>query len=130
VGGERQGCAAAAQRCHCGLEAALATPGGVFPQVSGVRFDFDSRRPAGQQILVDTVRVGGHRLVLDAVYTATANEGLLLFLPGLGVEVSDVQVLDESAPAAVRALLEVRGVIDAATSGRIRDVAAMRRGER
>lgn len=107
-----------------GLEIALATPGGLFPQVSGVRFDYDSTRPAGQKILVGTVHIGGHRLVPDKLYTATANEGLLLFLPALGVQIQDVTVLPDSAQAAVRELVELRGVLEPATSGRIRDVAA------
>ena len=40
-----------------------------------------------------------------------------------GIEVHDPQILDESASQAVQALIERRRVIDAATSGRIRDLA-------
>lgn len=106
-----------------GLEVALAGPGDLFPQVSGMRLQIDSTQAPGQRVLVDTVRIGGRLLALDGRYTVTANEGLVMFLPMLGVEIEDATTLPETAVAAAQALIEARGVIDGGTSGRIRDVA-------
>jgi hypothetical protein len=36
---------------------------------------------AAALILPGTVHIGGHKLVPGRLYTATANEGLLMFLP-------------------------------------------------
>ncbi len=107
------------------LEVALAGPPDIFPQVSGMRFDYDSSKPPGQRVLVDSVHVAGRRIALDASYTLTANEGLLMFLPGLGITFENPRILDESASHAVQTLISRRLVIDAATSGRIRDRARM-----
>lgn len=106
-----------------GLEAALAGPGDLFPQVSGMRFMFDSRKPAGARVILDSVRINGKKLAPAAVYTVTANEGMLLFFPLLGIQFEDPVILPDSASGAVQALIEARRVIDGDTSGRVRDLA-------
>lgn len=106
-----------------GLELAVSGSDDLFPQVSGMRFEFDSSKPAGTQVVPGSVHIGGRKLDPMRLYTATANEGLIMFLPLLGVQIQDVQVLPESAYAAARNLVERRGVLERAMSGRIRDVA-------
>lgn len=106
-----------------GLEIGLAMPGGLFLQVSGMRYAYDSRRPAFARVLVDSVRIGGHRLDPQRLYRMTANEGIVLFLPQLGVEVSDLAIGATSTFGAALDYLGARGELDSRTDGRIRDVA-------
>ena len=106
-----------------GLEVGLAS-GDIFLQVSGMRFRYDSRLPPGQQVLLDTVHVGGHKLMLDELYSVTANEGAVLFMPMLGISVQDVEVLPDTAWGAVSDYVAALGVLEPDVSGRIRDVAA------
>jgi len=107
------------------LETALAVGGELFPQVSGLRFQFDSSRPVGTRILVDTVRVGDASLNPAQLYAITANEGLVMFLPALGITPHEVKVLDVSAFQAACALAQQRGVLGPVVTGRIRDVASI-----
>ncbi|HUJ26275.1 MAG TPA: bifunctional UDP-sugar hydrolase/5'-nucleotidase [Myxococcales bacterium] len=111
------------------LDTALAASGDTFPQVSGMRFDFDSRLPAGQQVLVDSVRVQGRRLQLDRQYTVTVNEVVLMFLPLLGIPVHDPQVRTDVAFEAARDLIRARVLLLPLAEGRIRDVSLVPRGK-
>ena len=113
-----------------GLELSIYQGGALFPQVSGMRFDFDSSRPALERIVPGTVHVGGRKLDPKRLYTVTANQGLVMFLPRFGIQVQDIQILPETAYGAARALIERRGVIEPEVSGRIRDVADTGRGGR
>lgn len=110
------------------LELALAAGGDLFPRVSGMRFFYDSRLPEYGRILVDTVRVGGHRFDPLATYSVTASEGLAYFLAGFGFELTDVVPAGASVVGAVQTFVEERGTIWAERSGRLRDLAA-REGE-
>jgi len=96
-----------------------------FPQVSGLRFDYDSSAPPGNKILLDSVHVGGHKLLADQLYSVTVTEGIFVALPALGLPMQDIQMLPDMAFEAVRGLVSMRGVLGLATSGRIRDVAAI-----
>lgn len=40
---------------------------GRFPQVSGIRFCFDSSRPAGQRVLAKSILIKGQNIVLSKV---------------------------------------------------------------
>jgi 2',3'-cyclic-nucleotide 2'-phosphodiesterase (5'-nucleotidase family) len=111
------------------LVQALATTvligGDVFPQVSGMRFDYDSRRGPGQQILVETIRVNGRRLDPGRLYTLTSTEAVVMFLPLLGIEAVDPRVLPDVAYEAARDLVRERGLLLPCPQGRIRDVALL-----
>ncbi len=107
-----------------GLEIALTNPD-MYPQISGLRFEMDSRRALGSQILLDTVHINGKKIVMDRLYTVTATEGLVYFLPKLGVTIQDVNILNDSAYGAIKALVSERAVLDPDASARIRDVAAI-----
>jgi hypothetical protein len=99
----------------------------MFPQVSGMRFDYDSQLPPFERVIVESARIHGKPLDPSALYTVTANEGLVMFLQQLGFAISDVQTFEVTAVGAVRALVEQRGVIDAESSRRIRDLAARKK---
>jgi 2',3'-cyclic-nucleotide 2'-phosphodiesterase (5'-nucleotidase family) len=105
------------------LETTLVVAPDVFPQVSGMRFDYDSRRPAGAQVILESVRVQGRPLRPDRLYSLTTNEAVAMFLPLLGIEAADVQVTSHVAYEAARDLIRSRGVLLPWPQGRIRDLA-------
>jgi len=108
------------------LETTLAVGGDYFPQVSGLRLDYDSSAASGHKILLDTVHVNGHKLVEDQLYSVTVTEGVCAVLSAqLGVCKQDVQTLSAFAFDAARLLVALRGELGLATSNRIRDVAAI-----
>jgi 2',3'-cyclic-nucleotide 2'-phosphodiesterase (5'-nucleotidase family) len=107
------------------LETTIKFGGDYFPQVSGVRFDYDSRLPAGQRIQLNSVHVGGTKLELGELYSLTVTEGVLLALQKLGMPVQDVVTQPDLAFDAVRALVAERGEIGPAASNRLRDIAAI-----
>lgn len=107
------------------LETTIGLGGNYFPQVSGVRLDFDSRLPVGGRILLDKVHVGGHKLVATHLYSVTVTEGVYSALVSLKVPMQDVAPLSELAFDAGRYWLAAQGVIEAESSNRIRDVAAI-----
>jgi 5'-nucleotidase/UDP-sugar diphosphatase len=108
------------------LEITLYYGGDYFPQVSGLRFDYDSRSPFGQKILLDTIHVGGHKLLENQLYSITVTEGIYAALKyALGLKMQDIQKLPDLAFDAACQFVALRGIIGPATSGRIRDVAAI-----
>lgn len=107
------------------LEFALSGGRDLFPQVSGMRIEFDSSAAPFGRVLADRVRVGDEPISPSRLYTVTANEGLVMFLMQLGAAPHDLRYLDVSAFEAARALVLQRGVLGPVVTGRIRDVAAV-----
>jgi 5'-nucleotidase/UDP-sugar diphosphatase len=113
------------------LEITLAFGGDYFPQISGLRFCYDSRAKMGKKILLYTVHVGGHKFVADRLYSVTVTEGVYTALKyALGLEMQDIQKLPDLAFDAARFFVGQGGELDPAASNRIRDVAAIPRKER
>ena len=125
------------------LDTTLTLGGDYFPQVSGLRLDYDSSAiepyendPLGtrHKVLVDTVHVGGQKLVGGQLYSVTVTEGIYNDLLGifylLGLNMQDVETLPTMAFEAVRDLATRRGELGLATSNRIRDVTAIPRAEK
>ena len=113
------------------LETLVALGGDYFPQVSGLRFDYDSSAPFGQKILPGTVHVGGHKLLADNLYSISVTAGIYAALKyALGLPMQDIQKLPDLAFEAVCRFVFLRGVLGPAASGRIRDVAAIPGKER
>ena len=115
------------------LDTILSLGGDYFPQISGLRLDYDSSaaEPYGDAfgsrhlILPGTVHVGGHQLVEDRLYSVTVTEGIYQALKYvLLVPMQDVQKLADQAFDAARLLVAQRGELGLATSNRLRDVAA------
>lgn len=75
--------------------------------------------------------MGGQAFLADQLYSVTVTEQIytalkyVFFLP-----VQDVQKLPDMAFEAVRAFVVQKGQLGAATSGRIRDVAALPRADK
>ncbi len=108
------------------LETLVGLGGDYFPQVSGLRFDYDSSAPFGQKILFGTMHVGGHKLLADRFYSISVTAGIYAALKYvLGLPMQDVQKLPDLAFEAVCRFVFLRGVLGPAASGRIRDIAAI-----
>ncbi len=121
------------------LDTTLTLGGDYFPQVSGLRFDYDSSAtdlygdPFGSKrlILPGTVRVGGHMLLDDQLYSVTVTEGIYQALKYvLMLPMQDIQKWPDQAFEAARLLVAQRGELGQATSNRIRDIAAIPRAEK
>ncbi len=109
------------------LQMLIGLGGPYFPQVSGLRFDYDSRTG---EILSDTMRVKGHTLAPDRSYSVTVTEQIYAILAWVfGFPMEDVQPVSVSAFDALRDLVTERRRLGLATSNRIRDVAAIPRNE-
>ncbi|HEY3359104.1 MAG TPA: bifunctional UDP-sugar hydrolase/5'-nucleotidase [Polyangia bacterium] len=67
----------------------------IFLQVSGMTFMYDSRLPAGQRVVLSSVRINGKALDPATVYSVTVNEGIAMLLPTMGVQFSDLVLRPE-----------------------------------
>jgi 5'-nucleotidase len=94
-----------------------------YAQVSGMRFAYDSSLPAGQRVLVDSIRIQGRPIDLSATYSVTSDTGLLLGLPLIGVPVSNVRVVPAPEYSVLLRHVAALGLLENEVSGRIRDVA-------
>ena len=106
------------------LEKTIELGGDYFPQVSGMRLDFDSRRPSGTWILLHKVHVAGKKIALDKLYSVTVTQGVFSALTNLGMVMQDVVQLPDLAFTAARDLVEAQGELKPKSSNRIRDVGA------
>jgi hypothetical protein len=114
------------------LEIGVAGPGpedAFFPHVSGIRFAYNSRRPAGARVSLESIRVGGEPLDPSRTYTLTTNAAVAMFLVDmLGVPLSNVMPV--AGVFEYTALLDqverMGGVVDPRAEGRVRDLAPVR----
>jgi 5'-nucleotidase / UDP-sugar diphosphatase len=110
-----------------GLEACLAYAGvtDTFDiQVSGLRFEYDSRKPVGERVRLPTLRVHGRRLEPDRLYSVTVNEGIALLLPLMGVQAQNLQIRPELEYDVLKDYVVGLGTVDYGSVGRVKDVAA------
>ncbi|HOW84511.1 MAG TPA: bifunctional metallophosphatase/5'-nucleotidase [Candidatus Aminicenantes bacterium] len=106
------------------LEKTIYMGGDYFPQVSGMRFCYDSTAPPLHRILPDTVHVGRSRIVTDQLYSVTVTEQIYLALVYvLGMTVQDVRTLPDFAFSAACSYIAQRGKLAGWGSNRILDVA-------
>ena len=111
-----------------GLEATLAFLGvsrDFFLEVSGMRFSYDPEEPVGTRVPLSTVRIGRDRLDPSRSYSVAVNTGIVVLLPMLGVEVSNVQLLPILEYEAVLDHVRALGTLDARSDGRIRELARL-----
>lgn len=72
------------------------------------------------------MHVGGQKLLASQLYSVTASEGVYLALRYLlRLKMQDIQTLPDLAFDTVRNFVILRGELGPATSGRIRDIAAI-----
>ncbi|MBI4915017.1 MAG: bifunctional metallophosphatase/5'-nucleotidase [Acidobacteria bacterium] len=108
-----------------GLEATLAFLGisrDFFLEVSGMRFSYDPEEPVGSRVAHSSVRIGHERLSLSRTYSVAVNTGIVVLLPMLGVEVSNVQLLPILEYDAVLDHVRTLRTLDARSEGRIREL--------
>ncbi len=105
------------------LEATLYFGDDYFPQVSGMRLDYDSSAPVGAMILEGSVHVGGNKIVKEQLYSVTATAGTYAGLQSIGTEMWDVQHLPGSAFDAIKSYVSQVGVLGLGNPNRIRDAA-------
>ncbi|MEN6561059.1 MAG: bifunctional UDP-sugar hydrolase/5'-nucleotidase [Acidobacteriota bacterium] len=108
------------------LEKTIYKGGDFFPQVSGMRFCYDSTAPPLHKILLDTVHVGKPMIIPDQLYSVTVTEQIYLALVYvLGMTVQDVRTLPDFAFSAACSFVAQRGKLAGWGSNRILDVAAI-----
>ncbi len=108
------------------LEKLLFYGGDFFPQVSGLRFRYDSTAAYGHKIVPGSVEVGGLPIEPARLYSFTATEqvwGAMALL--LGMSTDSLVTLPTYAFDAVRSYVVSHHELTLGTSGRIRDVAAI-----
>lgn len=92
-------------------------------QVSGMSYQYDSRRPVGQRVLLETIRIQGQPIDANALYSMTVNQGIAALLPAMGVTVENLVVLPDLEYDVLRDFIVGLGTISYAPEGRILDVA-------
>ncbi len=118
------------------LDTCLTLGGDFFPQVSGLRFDYNSTATelygdafgSKRLILPGTLRVGGHLVLDDQIYSVTVTDGVYQALRYmLMMPMQDIQKWPDLVFEAARLFVAQAGELGLATSNRIRDVAAIHR---
>ena len=115
-----------------GLEAALSFLGvneDYFPQMSGMTFKYDGSKPAGQRVILSSIRVNGKQFNPSAQYTMTVDEGLAGLLPMLGVNATVLEAMPDYEYVVVKDYIHHLGVVAYRPEGRIRDVSVKCRHE-
>jgi 5'-nucleotidase/UDP-sugar diphosphatase len=110
-----------------GMETCLAYAGLVDTfdlQVSGLRFEYDSRKQVGHRVLLDSVKIHGHPIEPGRKYTVTVNEGIAMLLPLMGVQAENVQILPDLECNVLKDYVVGLGNVDYRSEGRVRDIAA------
>ena len=78
----------------------ITTPGGLFPQVSGMSFVFNSAASDPSELLV-SILVNGEPFDPGKPYDVTTNEGIVLGLAQLGFEIPFAEVTENGQPVFV-----------------------------
>jgi 5'-nucleotidase len=93
-----------------------------FLQVSGMSFAYDAGAPVGSRVVLSSIRVRGQPLDPFATYTATVNEGIAALIPLMGVQVTNLQLLDDLEYNVVKDFIIGLGRVNYHSEGRILDV--------
>ncbi len=100
-----------------------------LPQLSGMSFAYDPSAPVGARVLLDSVRIGGEPLEVFASYSATVNEVVATLLPMMGVEVTNVQLLDTPECTALESFVAGLHTVNYRSEGRIVDIGRLEPGD-
>lgn len=101
-----------------------------FLQVSGMSFAYDPRADVGSRVQLQSVRVHGQRLDPYRLYSVTVNEAIAALLPGMGVEVSELEVLPDLEFDVLKDHVVSLHRVDVKPEGRIVDVSVRGHRER
>lgn len=113
------------------LNKMLELGGDAFPQVSGIRFVYDSERPKEARIISESIKVNGMDLVPDQFYSVTATKYVYDTLVALVLKgkTQDDTVLPDLAFDAARTYVQSLVEIGPWSSNRIRDLAGTPNGK-
>jgi 2',3'-cyclic-nucleotide 2'-phosphodiesterase (5'-nucleotidase family) len=90
-------------------------------QVSGMKFRYNSKRPAGQRVIPGSIRIDEKPFKPHAKYTATVNSGIAYLLSSLGVQVENLRFLSDLEYLVVKDYIARLGRVNYQAEGRIRD---------
>jgi len=109
-----------------GLEIGLSMIGidnDFFLQVSGMKFKYDIQKPAGERVILSSVRINNSPLHPNKKYSVTVNEGLLGILISLGgVEVENIQILQVPEYKGLKDYVRKLRFLYYTSEGRIKEV--------
>lgn len=91
------------------------------PQVSGMTFKYDPKRPIGHRVIDGSIKIGGKPCVPVRTYTVTSNSGLPMLLQTLGVPISDLHELPDFEFTVVMDYIQQLGIVSTIAEGRILD---------
>ncbi len=110
-----------------GLESSLSFLGlddDFFLDVSGMRYQYDARKPVGQRVDYKSIRIEGKKFNPVGNYSVTVNEGIALLLSLMNVTATNVEVLPDFEYNVVRDYIARLGTVEYVSQGRIRDNSA------
>lgn len=93
----------------------------LFLQYSGLRFTYDPLRPAGERVDLASIRINGKKWSPAASYSVTVNTGIAMLLGMIGVNVDNLQLLDDLEYDVVRDYIASLGAVAVNSQGRIRE---------
>jgi 5'-nucleotidase len=113
-----------------GLEIGLAYIGindDFFLYASNLKFDYDSRLPQYQRVILSSVKINGRAINPAGSYTVTTNYGLALLLPQMGISATNLVVSQTPEYRAVRDYIaNDDNPLYYESQGRIRDLALVK----
>lgn len=108
-----------------GLELGLAeieNTDGYLLQVSGMRYMYDKTKPAGQRVIVPSVRIRNLPVSFSKFYRAGVNLGSVLFMQANGIEYKLINQSTFEEYYAVKDLLSFIKQVRYYTEGRVKEV--------
>ena len=93
-----------------------------FLQVSGMTYSYDPKRPAGERMILESVRIKGKPISLEGKYTMTVNTGIIGLLSKAGVIVENIRELEHFEYTVVKDYIEKLSKVSSGSEGRIQDV--------
>ena len=95
-----------------------------FPQLAGLRFDFDRRLPIGQRIIPSSMFVNDTVFSGSTIYSATGNGGILLALTQLGIQISNIMQTNIPEYTCLRNYADNFDNLNYESYGRIKDLSS------
>ena len=92
-----------------------------FIEVSGMRFAYDPQAPVGKRVIRSSVVVDGKRLRPSQTYSVTADTGIVVLLPMIGVEVANLELLPDLEYGVLLDHVRALKTLDGRNDGRIRE---------
>jgi 5'-nucleotidase len=92
-----------------------------FLQVSGMNFRYNPKNVVGQRVVKGSIKINCREFNPRETYTVTTNEGIVMLLSGLGVNVTDLKILPDFEFTILRDYIHKLGRVNYRPEGRIID---------